>query len=252
MARLLAGQVVFREGALGRADGALLLLPGILPFACDASPSLVELLTSRRHGRTEELFDRFQPLDDGIELRRDLLKYAQERMVAACGHAMSLASGLGRSLRRASRIDASIAGSPPVDRRWHDRRQTRSRRPLGHRFAELLAWFTAGGKTLAILDPSLDTSTPSGRLIANIFASVAEWETDTIAARSSEALQAKRAAGPINPSRPAVADNGELAGRILALRAGGTNLARIAETLNAGKVPTVRGGATWRASSVQS
>jgi len=119
-------------------------------------------------------------------------------------------------------------------------------------FAELLAWFTAGGKTLAILDPALDTSTPSGRLIANIFASVAEWETDTIAARTSEALQAKRAAGPISTKRPAVADDLELAGRILTMRESGMTLTRIAKTLNAEQVPTVRGGTTWRGSSVQS
>jgi DNA invertase Pin-like site-specific DNA recombinase len=55
-------------------------------------------------------------------------------------------------------------------------------------FAELLAWFTAGRKTLAILDPAIDTSTPSGRLVANVFAAVAEGEADVIADRTSAGI----------------------------------------------------------------
>jgi DNA invertase Pin-like site-specific DNA recombinase len=62
-------------------------------------------------------------------------------------------------------------------------------------FASLLAWFTAGDKVLAILDPAIDTSSPSGGLVANVFAAVAQWEADVNADRASQTLQAKRASG---------------------------------------------------------
>lgn len=45
-------------------------------------------------------------------------------------------------------------------------------------FGTLLDWFTDAGATLVALDLGLDTSTPGGRLVANVFASVAEWERD--------------------------------------------------------------------------
>ena len=40
-------------------------------------------------------------------------------------------------------------------------------------FAALLEWFEHVGAVLLALDLAIDTSTPSGRLIANVFASVA-------------------------------------------------------------------------------
>jgi DNA invertase Pin-like site-specific DNA recombinase len=118
-------------------------------------------------------------------------------------------------------------------------------------FAQLLEWFASGKKVLAILDPAIDTSTPSGRLVANVFAAVAEWEADVIAERTSSALSAKRSSG-LSISRPAVVDDAALAGRIRAMRDKGLSLGAIAEQLNADGIPTLRGGAEWRASAVQS
>lgn len=118
-------------------------------------------------------------------------------------------------------------------------------------FATLLAWFGDAKASLVVLDPAMDTSTPSGRLVANVFASVAEWERDTIAGRTRDALVARRASGrPI--SRPAVVDRVELAERIQAMRSEGATMQAIADALNAEGVPTLRGGAEWRPSAVQS
>jgi DNA invertase Pin-like site-specific DNA recombinase len=117
-------------------------------------------------------------------------------------------------------------------------------------FSELLAWFTASGRLLAVLDPALDTSTASGRLVANIFASVAEWEGEAISERTSSALASKRAAG-MAISRPSVLDRPELVAKVQGLRAQGLNAQAIANRLNAEGVPTIRGGAEWRVSSVQ-
>ena len=50
---------------------------------------------------------------------------------------------------------------------------------------------------------------------------------------------------------PGVADNPELRDRIARMRADGMTLQQIADRLNADGVPTVRGGAKWRPSSVQ-
>jgi DNA invertase Pin-like site-specific DNA recombinase len=117
-------------------------------------------------------------------------------------------------------------------------------------FGVLLEWFTAADATLIALDLGLDTSTPGGRLVANVFASVAEWEREVIGARTRDGLAAARAQGK-TISRPAVADDPELRARIERMRARGWTLQRIADRLNAEGVPTLRGGAEWRHSSVQ-
>jgi DNA invertase Pin-like site-specific DNA recombinase len=118
-------------------------------------------------------------------------------------------------------------------------------------FGLLLEWFTEAEATLVALDLGVDTSTPGGRLVANVFAAVAEWERDTIAARTKDGLAAKRAQGkPIG--RAAVADNPELAARIRSMRDdAGMTLQAIADQLTAEGVPTARGAAVWRVSSVQ-
>jgi DNA invertase Pin-like site-specific DNA recombinase len=118
-------------------------------------------------------------------------------------------------------------------------------------FGCLLEWFDDAGATLVALDLGVDTSTPGGRLVANVFASVAEWERATIAARTKAGLAAVRAEGkPI--SRPSLVDRPELRDRIAAMRAAGMTLQAIADTLNSEGAPTLRGGSHWRPSSVQS
>lgn len=117
-------------------------------------------------------------------------------------------------------------------------------------FGMLLDWFGEAEAIFLALDLNVDTSTPGGRLVANVFASVAEWERDTIAARTSAGLAAARAEGkPIGPA--AVSDQPELAAHIQELRDSGLSLRAIADQLNAEGVPTLRGGAEWRVSSVQ-
>jgi len=117
-------------------------------------------------------------------------------------------------------------------------------------FGTLLDWFADAGATLVALDLGLDTSTPGGRLVANVFASVAEWERDTIAARTREGLAAARAQGR-RISRPALADQPKLRRRIERMRERGMTLQAIADRLNREGVTTLRGGAKWRPSSVQ-
>ena len=117
-------------------------------------------------------------------------------------------------------------------------------------FAALLEWFERVGAVLLALDLAIDTSTPSGRLIANVFASVAQWEREVIGERTRAGLAALRAQGrPI--SAPCVTDDPELGDRIRRLRTEGCTFQRIADLLNEARVPTRRGGSMWRVSSVQ-
>lgn len=117
-------------------------------------------------------------------------------------------------------------------------------------FAMLLEWFTVARAQLVALDFDLDTSTPTGRMIGVIMASVAEWERGVIAQRTRDALAAARAKGkPVGP--PAVADRAQVAARIRRMREGGATLQAICDALNAEAVPTARGGSAWRPSAVQ-
>jgi DNA invertase Pin-like site-specific DNA recombinase len=116
-------------------------------------------------------------------------------------------------------------------------------------FTELLDWLSAAGAVLIALDLDVDTSTPSGRLVANVFASVAAWELATIAQRTRDGLAAARAQGrPVG--RPAVPD--ELAQRIRHMREEDSmTLQAICDRLNADQVPTARGATAWRPSAIQ-
>lgn len=117
-------------------------------------------------------------------------------------------------------------------------------------FGDLLEWLLAADGTLAALDLQVDTSTPGGHLVGNVLMAVAEWERRTIAARTSAGLAAKRARGEA-AGRPAIADHPELVERVQQLYAEGKTLSEIARVLTAEGWETVRGGTTWRASSLQ-
>lgn len=98
----------------------------------------------------------------------------------------------------------------------------------------------------------IDTSSPSGRLVANVMAAAAAWEREIIAARTKDAAAIRRNQGTcmglpgVRDSRP------DLAERIAQERLDGSTWQAIADRLNAERVPTIRGGLLWRAPAVQS
>jgi DNA invertase Pin-like site-specific DNA recombinase len=98
---------------------------------------------------------------------------------------------------------------------------------------------------LIVIDIGLDTGTEDGRVAAETLMTVGRLEENAIE-QHTPAGSARRATG-----RPAVADRPSLKRRIADMRASGMTLQAIADTLNAEGVPTVRGGARWRPSSVQ-
>ncbi|HWH93754.1 MAG TPA: recombinase family protein [Baekduia sp.] len=116
---------------------------------------------------------------------------------------------------------------------------------------ELLRWLDDVGVRLIALDLDLDTATEAGRATATALASVGEWERERLSERTRAGLAAARA------KRRTSAGEGDegteaLRRRIAAMRADGMTLQAIADVLNAEGVPTQRGGAKWRPSSVQS
>jgi DNA invertase Pin-like site-specific DNA recombinase len=114
----------------------------------------------------------------------------------------------------------------------------------------LLSWFDQHERRLIAIDLGVDTATEAGRLAASAVAGVGGWEHEHISQRTRRGLEAARSRGAGN-GRAAVADVPELADRIQAMREQGMTLQAIADRLNAEGVPTLRGGAMWRPSSVQ-
>ena len=95
----------------------------------------------------------------------------------------------------------------------------------------------------------LDTNEPGGRLAASTLIEVSGWERERVSERTHNGLQAALAGH--RRGRAAVADYPELREEITQMRARGMTLQAIADRLNEEGVPTVRGGAKWRPSSVQ-
>jgi DNA invertase Pin-like site-specific DNA recombinase len=110
----------------------------------------------------------------------------------------------------------------------------------------LLRWFTEPERTLVAIDLRLDTATEAGRLAAFALAGVGGWEHERLSVRTRRGLEAARSRG-----RAAVADLPELRERMVRMREQGLTLQAIADALNDEGVPTLRGGAEWRPSSVQ-
>lgn len=111
---------------------------------------------------------------------------------------------------------------------------------------DLLDAVTRTGSTLVALRPAIDTGTPAGLLAARVLCAVGEWERTEASRRSRVALAAARERGTLQPSI-----DEELRRRIERMRGAGMTLQAIVDELNAAGVPTVRGGAKWRPSSVQ-
>jgi DNA invertase Pin-like site-specific DNA recombinase len=126
-------------------------------------------------------------------------------------------------------------------------------RDLSHNVANLtplLRWFSEPNRSLIALDIGLDTSTETGQMTARALAGVGGCERERISERTRQGLEAARKRGG-GQGRTAVADVPELKERIETMRAQGMTLQAIADALNAEGVPTLRGGAMWRPSSVQ-
>jgi DNA invertase Pin-like site-specific DNA recombinase len=114
----------------------------------------------------------------------------------------------------------------------------------------LVEWLDRWGARLVVADIDLDTGTPEGGVVAKALTAVGGSERKTLMQRTPRGPEAARQAQRFS-RQPAVSDESALKHRIAEMRAGGMTLQAIADTLNAEGVPTLRGGALWRPSSVQ-
>jgi len=116
-------------------------------------------------------------------------------------------------------------------------------------FAQLMVRSSKLGWGLVALDLGVDTTTASGRLVANVMVSVAEWERDIIGQRTRDALSEKRAAG-VRLGGPQMVPL-DIVERIVGEQHAGRSFRAIAAGLTESRVPTARGGTAWSSSSVQ-
>jgi DNA invertase Pin-like site-specific DNA recombinase len=109
--------------------------------------------------------------------------------------------------------------------------------------AEIVREAVDGDFTIVSLDPDVDLASDGGRAVGEVLAEAATWQPRAITT-AGRALAGR----PGRPSStpPAVAD------RIRDLRGQGMTLQAICDTLNADGVPTPRGGAEWRPTSLRS
>lgn len=115
-------------------------------------------------------------------------------------------------------------------------------------FCRLMDMAKAQGWQIVVLDLAVDTSTASGRLMADVMASFASYERAMASLRTKEALAAKKAQG-FRLGRPVTLDRA-VAQRIVTMRQQGMSTPRIAGVLNNEQVPTARGGSAWYPSTV--
>ena len=129
---------------------------------------------------------------------------------------------------------------------------------LSHSVAELgtiVNWLERNRIRLITVELELDTASSGGRLTARALLSVAGWQHDRLSERTRQGLAAaqakRRAAAGDSEAASAGSSWPEISKRIAAMRSSGMTLQAIANVLNAEGVPTPRGGAQWRPSSVQ-
>lgn len=147
-------------------------------------------------------------------------------------------AGLAEALETVERGDASAIIVSKLDR------LSRS----VHDFAGLMQRAQKHGWALVALDLGIDTTTATGGLIANVMASVAEWERRVIGERTASALAARRVAG-VRLGRPREMSD-DAVRRIRELHDKGHRNAQIARILNAEAIPTPRGG-RWHSPGVK-
>ena len=111
-------------------------------------------------------------------------------------------------------IDAGVSGAKPLEQRKHMRRLMRDVEQgsthVKHmitawkldryarnvsEFLRLTAWGEAHGARIATTDNTINTATPTGRMVAVVLAALAEWERSIIADRIRDGHATRRALG---------------------------------------------------------
>ena len=152
----------------------------------------------------------------------------------------STGAGLSHVIERLAAGDASCLVVSGLER------LSRSVAELG----TIVQWLEENDVRLVAVELDLDTASPGGHATAKALASVGGWERERLADRTRKGLAAARAKRRA-ASGAGAPDWEAIRMRIAAMRADGMTLQAIADVLNEERVPTQRGGAEWRPSSVQ-
>jgi len=116
-------------------------------------------------------------------------------------------------------------------------------------FSGMLARSREKRWALDVVDLGVDTTTPNGKMIAQILMVLAEWEREMIGDRTRNALASARRQGTQLGRRSNVPD--DILAMIRALKGQGVSLGAIARTLNDAGVPTAQGGKAWYPATVK-
>jgi DNA invertase Pin-like site-specific DNA recombinase len=141
-------------------------------------------------------------------------------------------------------IDQGFCGArerrPELDRLWVDCRKRKVDAVLVYRYdrfarslrqlVNALEEFSALGIDFISLHEGVDTSTPNGRLVFGIFASIAEFERELIRGRVISGLAAAQARG-VRLGRPRTSVDAD---QIASLRASGASWREVAEQMGIG------------------
>lgn len=137
-------------------------------------------------------------------------------------------------------------------------RLTRSVKDLGYLVEDV---FNKHNVSFSSLQDNFDTSTANGRMVMNILATLAQWERDIISERTRDAMQFMKSSFRRVGSVPFGFDlrgkelipNREemkIAQRLMILREEGASFQRIADRLNAARIPSKKGG-KWHSKTVR-
>lgn len=183
----------------------------------------------------------------GLESQRDTIEREVDRRGWSLEHVYSDVAS-GKSLRRRQEFGhalVALAGDS-ADVLVVSKLDRLSRSVSD--FAAILARSNAEGWELNICDLGVDTTTPSGKMVAQIMMVLAEWEREMIGDRTRAALQVARSRGT-RLGRPSGVD-AETLRLIRILRKAGKSYQGIADALTTEGIPTAQGG-QWRASTVR-
>lgn len=115
-------------------------------------------------------------------------------------------------------------------------------------FVSLLALAERQSWNLVVLDLGLDLTSPQGKFVASVMASMAELERNLASQRTREALQVKKSQG-VKLGRPTQVP-AHVRDFITQARAEKYSLAQIADTLTNEGIPTAQGGKRWYPSTI--
>lgn len=126
----------------------------------------------------------------------------QTDALAAAGAARVFADRLSGAARARPELDRMLDQLRPGDVVMVTRydRLARSLQDL----LEIAATIAAKGAGFRALAEDIDTTTPAGRLVFHVFASIAQFERERIAERTREGLAAARARGRVGGRPPAL------------------------------------------------